>query len=201
MISMNNVSIGYDVELIKNFNITIDKPEIIAITGPSGSGKTSLLYTMGMLKEVKHGQLNLFGHTNPSMNSKEGRGILKNNISFIFQNFVLLNEKTVKENLEEFTNDGIFTIEEALEFVGLKGYEKKKVYELSGGEQQRVCIARALIKKFDILLGDEITGNLDVENRDIVFDLVIKIKSLGKTVILVTHDKELAQKCDREICL
>lgn len=201
MLKMRDVGIGYDQRLIENFNFSVDTPEIIAITGPSGTGKTSLLYTMGMLKEIDMGEMTLFGHVNPSINSDEGRDILKNKLSFIFQNFVLLTELTVRENIEEFAEDGLFNIAEALEFVGLSGYEEKRIYELSGGEQQRVCIARALAKKFDILLGDEITGNLDDANRDQVFDLMLKIKKLGKVVILVTHDMELAKRCDREVRL
>lgn len=203
ILELKNIDINYGKHrVLENFNLSIEKNKMIAITGPSGRGKTSLLYIIGMLQKPSKGNINILGYENPEINSKLGRKILKENLGFVFQNFVLVESETVAQNIEAMSDvDGEYTMKEALEFVNLPGYENKKIYELSGGEQQRIAIARVLTKKFDILLGDEITGSLDMQNRDMIFDLMCKIKKLGKTIVLVTHDLELAQKCDEEIKL
>lgn len=203
ILELKNIDINYGKhKVLENFNLSIEKNKMIAITGPSGRGKTSLLYIIGMLQKPSKGNINILGYENPEINSKLGRKILKENLGFVFQNFVLVESETVAQNIEAMSDvDGEYTMKEALEFVNLPGYENKKIYELSGGEQQRIAIARVLTKKFDILLGDEITGSLDMQNRDMIFDLMCKIKKLGKTIVLVTHDLELAQKCDEEIKL
>lgn len=201
ILELKNISVDYkENKIIDNFSMTIFKQEIVAITGPSGSGKSSLLYIMGLLNENYEGELSLFNEINPKFDSDIGRELLYTKIGFIFQNNLLLENKTVSENIDLVLDEkGLYTKLEALEFVGLKNYEEKKVYMLSGGEQQRVALARVLTKQFDVLLADEMTGNLDFQNRDIVFAILQKVKEIGKTIVLVTHDLELAKKCDREV--
>lgn len=201
MLKLENLEIKYkDNVIVDNFDLNVGSGELVAITGPSGSGKTTILYSIGMLHPHSNGTITLFDKENPKFDSKVGRQLLENKLAFVFQNFVLVDNMTVKENLELVVDkDAEFTILEALEFVGLANVMNKKIYELSGGEQQRVAIARALTKKFDLLLGDEITGSLDDDTRDIIFEILKKIQSLGKSIILVTHDIELANKCNMRV--
>ena len=119
-------------------------------------------------------------------------------VGFLFQNFALVENKTVEENLKmvkKYARSN-YTIDEALEYVGLSDKLKQKVYQLSGGEQQRIALARLLIKKCDIILADEPTGSLDPGNADTVLSILRKINEMGKTVLIVTHDKSVAQRCN-----
>ena len=122
-------------------------------------------------------------------------------MGFVFQNFALTENKTVKENLDiikKNAKSGI-TIEEALESVGLKDKLNEKVYKLSGGEQQRVSLARVMIKKCNVILADEPTGSLDPENGKKIMDIFKRLNKEGKTVIIVTHDMKIAEQCGRVI--
>ncbi|MGL4589967.1 MAG: ABC transporter ATP-binding protein [Mycoplasmatales bacterium] len=201
MIKLTNIEIAYKNNVVQsNFNLNVKAGEYIVLTGKSGSGKTSILYILGMLLYPTNGTVEICGIKNPKLNSKEGLKLLQDKIGFIFQNFVLVEAETVKQNLMYALDPNAeFTIEEALEYVGLSGYEEKFIHELSGGEQQRIAIARVLVKQFDIILGDEITGSLDSENRDIVLGLLDKLNKLGKTIILVTHDEYVANRIGRRI--
>lgn len=197
IVELKNVCFTYDKDIIvDNFSLEVNEGEFVAVTGRSGTGKTTLLNLMSMLSEASSGEVVICGKVNPKFNSDEGRELLRNKLSIIFQNNLLVENDTVKQNLEIQINDGEYTINEVLSIVNLSGYEDKKIYELSGGEQQRVAIARALLKKSEIILADEITGNLDTYNRDNILSI---LKKLNKTIILVTHDMVLAQSCDRII--
>jgi len=127
----------------------------------------------------------------------------RNTVGFLFQNFALVDNKTVKQNLEMVTKKyrNNITIEEVLKKVGLEAKLDETIYKLSGGEQQRVALARLMLKKCSIILADEPTGSLDRENADIVISILKELKNMGKTIIMVTHDKTLHQVGDRLINL
>lgn len=188
--------------VIDQLSLQIEAGKIYAITGPSGCGKSTLLNMIGGIEKVTSGKVVIFGNQNPSPHSSKVRKIMRNQISFLFQNYALSDNDTVQYNLEmalvynQEVSNKKQAIAEVLERVGLKGYEKQKVHTLSGGEQQRVAMARLLLKPTEIVLADEPTGNLDIENRNTIFELLLELNREGKTVILVTHDPELSEQCD-----
>ena len=131
---------------------------------------------------------------------------MKHHIGYLFQNFALVENESVYYNMmlaieNQKIKDKKTKIAEALKAVGLEGYENKKVYKCSGGEQQRISIARLLIKPCDLVLADEPTGSLDHENKKIVFDLLKNLQKLGKTIVVVTHDEEMIAVADRTIMI
>lgn len=140
-------------------------------------------------------------YKNPFFQSKEGNKLLRYHISYLFQNYGLIEDETVIKNLEVGTKYLKLSkeqkkqkINEALKSVGLENYENKKVFQLSGGEQQRVAVARIMLKPSELILADEPTGSLDVENRDVILSLLKSLNESGKTVVVVTHDKDI-EKC------
>jgi len=203
-------------EVTKNFghktvldhvSLEIEEGKIYGITGPSGCGKTTLLNVIGGIEKATFGEVDILGYHNLSPRSFKLKKLLRYHLSFLFQNYALSDNDTVEYNLKmaliynKTVKNKKDAISEALRKVGLKGYEKQKVYTLSGGEQQRVAMARLLLKPTDIILADEPTGNLDIENRDMIFDLLIELNKTGKTIILVTHDPELVRRCEEVIHL
>lgn len=191
--------------VIKNFNLEIKKGEFVAIVGPSGCGKSTFLNILGMLENYNGGVIKLNGEHLPSINSKKAMMNRREVINYLFQNFALIDNETVEKNLlvaMEFVNksktEKLRMISETLENVGLKHLQKEVVNTLSGGEQQRVALARTMLKPGDIVLADEPTGSLDPKSSDNAFNLIKKIcKESGKTVVMVTHNMELAGKADR----
>ena len=143
---------------------------------------------------------------NPKLQKRSGSILLRNNIAYLFQNYGLIDYETVLENLmislrfkQMSRKDKITKAEEALENVGLSGFGKKKVYKLSGGEQQRVALAKIMLKPCDIILADEPTGSLDDDNKNAVLDILKKFNEEGKTVIVVTHDTVVAECAKRNV--
>lgn len=207
ILELNNITKKFDEKVILNeFSMKVEKGEFVAIVGKSGSGKSTLLNIIGLLDEFDSGDFSIAGYKNIKINSKLSQQIVRDEIGYLFQNFALIESKSVKYNLSLATKylklskeDKEKIIKDALNNVGLKDYVDKKIYELSGGEQQRVAIARLMIKKCNLILADEPTGSLDKENRDKVFSHLKKMQESGKTIILVTHDQEIANKCDRII--
>jgi len=203
MIEAREISKIYNNEVvIENFSMEAQLGEFISLTGESGSGKTTILNMLGLLVKPDGGEIYVAGIKNP--NQKQALQLHRHTFGFLFQNYALMENETVAENLKialEFQKkiDHNSKMKEALEFVKLRGVLDKKVYQLSGGEQQRVALARLFIKEAKYILADEPTGNLDVKNRDIVFSLLKELNELGRTVIYVTHDLELANKADRQI--
>ena len=189
-------------EVIKDLSFSIADGEFVCFSGKSGSGKTTLLNMIGLLEEPTSGRILFDG--------KEIRGgraridLYRNRVGFIFQNFALVEGKTVAQNLnlvkKNCRQDGI-TVEEALSQVGMEEKLYSKVYTLSGGEQQRVALARLYLKKCDIILADEPTGSLDQENAAMVMGILRKLNAKNKTVIIVTHDDEIKRQCDRILSL
>ncbi|MBU3221050.1 ABC transporter ATP-binding protein [Clostridium algidicarnis] len=209
LIELNNITKSYgDKTIFKDFSLKVEGGDFIALTGDSGCGKSTLLNIIGLLEEFDSGEIIIDGKTSPSPNSGVANKILREKISYLFQNFALVDEETVEYNLKlackyvkANRQEKEFSISEALKHVGLKGYEKRKIYELSGGEQQRVAIARIMLKPSKIILADEPTGSLDEKNRDVVLNLLKTLNKEGKTLILVTHDKYVASQCDKIIQL
>ena len=189
-------------EVIKDLSFSIADGEFVCFSGKSGSGKTTLLNMIGLLEEPTSGRILFDG--------KEIRGgraridFYRNRVGFIFQNFALVEGKTVAQNLnlvkKNCRQDGI-TVEEALSQVGMEEKLYSKVYTLSGGEQQRVALARLYLKKCDIILADEPTGSLDQENAAMVMGILRKLNAKNKCVIIVTHDDEIKRQCDRILSL
>lgn len=190
------------IELLKNLSLSAKRGESIAIMGPSGVGKSTLLHILGTLEKPSSGILQYFGNAIYSPHD-----LRANNIGFIFQNYHLLEDMTALENVllpakisRQRVHKGSPAYERAenlLQEVGLSDRSHFPVKKLSGGEKQRVCIARALCNDPDVLLADEPSGNLDLENSENIHKLLISCtKKYSKTLIAVTHDKNLAKLCD-----
>lgn len=209
MISVNNLKFSYDkLEVLKGIDLRINKGEIVSIMGPSGAGKTSLLQLIGTLEKPKSGSI-LINDINTNTLKEKDLAIFRNlEIGFIFQFHNLLSEFTAFENIcipGYISNDKKNVEKKALELIKTLGLEHRKDHmpnELSGGEKQRVAVARALINSPAVILADEPTGNLDSENSKILHDLFIKLnKELNQTFVIVTHNKELANQTNRVINL
>lgn len=200
-----NKSFGNKV-IFEDYSLQISEGEFVCITGESGKGKTTLINIIGMLEYPDSGDVFLFDEKNPQLNSRKGREILRHKLAYVFQNYGLVEDKTVKYNLDislEFSkNKGSECLKNALESVGLnESFLKMKVYELSGGEQQRVALAKLFLRDYSLILADEPTGSLDDENRDNIMKIFKSLNEQGKTIILVTHDKEVAACSGRIIKL
>ena len=187
--------------LFEDFSLEIDSGEFVVITGESGCGKTTLLNMIGGLEPVSSGSITADGMEITA--KKNLQRYYRDTVGFVFQNFALVEQKTVKENLEMIHKKGktALTMEEALESVGLAHTLHQKVYALSGGEQQRIALARLRLKNCRLILADEPTGSLDRKNGRIVMDILHSFHKDGKTVIMVTHDESLIRPTDRVIRL
>lgn len=207
VIELKNINKKYgNKELFKDLNFSIKKGEMIAITGKSGSGKSTLLNILGLIDKPDSGDIIICNNKNPYYNEKEKIKLFRYNIGYLFQNYALIDNYTVSKNLDialEYvkSNNKKELKEEALKKVGLLDKLNNKIFELSGGEQQRIALARLMIKKNDIILADEPTGSLDDLNRDIILNLLKKLNNEGKTIIIVTHDNIVADMCTRKINL
>ena len=204
MIKVKNLSKKFEDKIIfKDLNITFETGDCIAIIGKSGCGKTTLLNMLGLIDTIYEGNIECDGVSFRSLKNNAKQKFIRNNINYLFQNYALIDDTTVYKNLEfALYYEKISKkkkhnkIMEALHSVGLEDYGEKKIYTLSGGEQQRIALARAMIKKGNIILADEPTGNLDEENREIVLQNLLELNKQGKTVIIVTHDPYVASKCN-----
>lgn len=202
MIVVSNLSKQYDGKfLFEHLDLTIQDGEFITFSGPSGSGKTTLLNILGGLERPDTGEVIINGRSITSLHNKST--LFATEIGFLFQNFVLMETKTVYQNLnlikKKFRSD--ISIQEALDQVGLKDKINTAVYKLSGGEQQRVALARLIVKKCTIIFADEPTGSLDKINGDKVVSILLELHKTGKTIVLVTHDDQLKNKSQRIISL
>lgn len=209
IIKLENISKNFGPRIVlDNFSLSVNKGEFIAITGESGKGKSTLLNIIGLLENASSGNVMISGINNLKPNNSKSIKVIRYTISYLFQNFALIDEETVLYNLylslkyvKLSKKEKINKINYALSLVGLDAYKKKKVYELSGGEQQRVAIARTILKPSEIILADEPTGSLDEDNAELVFKLLKELNCNGKTIVMVTHNKLLANKCDRLISI
>ncbi|WP_278956020.1 ABC transporter ATP-binding protein [Lactobacillus apis] len=205
MIELKNITKKFESKTVfANFNLQIDQNEMVAIIGPSGSGKSTLLNILGLIDKVDDGEYQFEQYTNIKPNSRLAQKIIREKISYLFQNFALIEEDTVLQNLllalkyvKQSKKEKTEIITAALQKVGLSEYLNSKIYELSGGQQQRIAVARAIIKPSELVLADEPTGSLDSKNRDEIIKLLLELNDAGKTVIVVTHDSHVAEKCHR----
>lgn len=186
--------------LFQDLSFQIEQGEMVAIVGSSGCGKTTLLNILGLIEPFENGEVWINGKRVPKPNTRAAQRMMRDELSYLFQNFALIDTETVEKNLKLVAKNSQL-ISEVLKTVGLERTLHQKVYELSGGEQQRVAIARILLKKGNIVLADEPTGSLDHENRDFVLRLLRDLCEQGKTVLIVTHDPVVAQACDRILYL
>ena len=209
IIEVSNLYKQYgDKTVFKDFSFNVDRGEMVAITGESGCGKSTLLNIIGLLETFDTGRVTIDGHTNIMPNSPAAEKLLRKSISYLFQNFALVDDETVQYNLMlalkyvKLTNaEKNSRIQEALQAVGLDGYKNKKIFQLSGGEQQRVAIARIMLKPGNIVLADEPTGSVDPHNREIIINMLKELNKSGKTILIVTHDPYVAEQCDRELAI
>ncbi|RMC51711.1 ABC transporter ATP-binding protein [Lactobacillus sp. ESL0263] len=205
MIELKNITKKFENKTVfASFNLQIDQNEMVAIIGPSGSGKSTLLNILGLIDKVDDGDYQFEQYTNIKPNSRLAQKIIREKISYLFQNFALIEEDTVLQNLllalkyvKKSKKEKTEIITAALQKVGLSEYLNSKIYELSGGQQQRIAVARAIIKPSELVLADEPTGSLDSKNRDEIIKLLLELNDAGKTVIVVTHDSHVAEKCHR----
>lgn len=202
MIEIRNITKKFGDKIVfQDFSLIIKEQEFVVLSGNSGCGKTTLLNMIGGLEKPDNGEIIVDGF---NVNSKRGKAeYYKNKIGFLFQNFALVENKTVRKNLEMVQKSARteMSIEEVLEQVGLLGEIDSYVYQLSGGEQQRIALARLMYKKCDIILADEPTGSLDSGNTKMVMDFLHKINQQGKTIVLVTHDEKIIQREENVIQL
>ncbi len=197
------------VNALTNVNIVIDKGEFVAIMGASGSGKSTLLNILGCLDKPSSGDYFLDGVHINKLNKNQLADIRNKKIGFIFQSYNLLSRTTALENVGlplVYDRTGRFSnpteiAKKALEQVGLGDRVYHKTNQLSGGQQQRVAIARALVNDPALILSDEATGNLDSKSSIDVADLFVQLNNKGKTIVMITHEPEIAQFAKRMIYL
>ena len=195
------------MEVLKGIDLTIDKGEVVSIVGPSGAGKTTLLQIMGTLDKADEGSVVIDGTDVSRLNKKELAAFRNRQIGFVFQFHQLLPEFTALENAMmpaliagmSFSNASQ-RVKELFELLGLSERMEHKPSELSGGEKQRVAVARALVNKPSVVLADEPSGSLDTQNKEELHRLFFELRDrMGQTFVIVTHDEELARLTDRTI--
>lgn len=198
-------SIGQE-EILKGISLSVQKGEFVAIIGASGSGKSSMLYIMGLLDKPSEGDVFFEGKRVVFSDEAELSRLRNKSLGFVFQFHYLLPEFTLLENVmlpaiklgvdREEARERAY---ELLKSLGLGGKENRRIYQISGGEMQRVAIARALMNNPSVLLADEPTGNLDSRNTQKVMEIFQQINAEGTTVVMVTHELQLAQQAKRVV--
>jgi len=209
LIEVKNICKSYgEHKILDKLSFEIDDSNMIAILGASGKGKSTLLNIIGLIESYDSGDLIICGEKDIKPNSKKSAKMIRNNISYLFQNFALVDNETVFQNLmfalkyvDISEKEKKSVIRKSLEEVGLSGYEKRKVFTLSGGEQQRIAIARLFVNPKKIILADEPTGSLDSYNRDSVMKYLRALNEKGSTILIVTHDEKIGDFCDRKIVI
>jgi len=194
-----------DVCLFKNLSFEITKNEMSCLFGKSGCGKTTLLNILGGIENYDSGTIIYDGKTITKRRKIE---YLSKEFGFIFQNFGLLDNETVYDNFmiikkvrRKKNEERDFIISTSLKKVGLEGFEKKVVCTLSGGEQQRIAVAKIIAKDCNVIFADEPTASLDAGNKNIIMELLKSLKQQGKTIIIVTHDLDIKNISDKVIFL
>lgn len=213
MIHMENIRKVYRTEHVEThalsgFSLEVAAGEFVSVMGPSGSGKTTFLNVAGLLDTFEDGSYRLDGRDVSRLTDRDMARIRNEKIGFIFQSFNLIPDLNVFDNVDVPlryrgmpAGERKRAIEEALEIVGLGSRMKHYPSQLSGGQQQRVAVARALVGTPGLILADEPTGNLDTAMANEIMDLLEKINEMGTTVLVVTHDTEMANRAQRQIYL
>lgn len=211
MLNMQNISKVYRAGLVethalREFSLEVEEGEFISVTGPSGSGKTTFLNIAGLLESFTAGSYQLDGRDVSALSDNESSRVRNEKIGFVFQSFNLIPDLNLFDNVDVPLRYRGFNsaerkrrIEKVLETVGLASRMKHLPSQLSGGQQQRVAIARALAGEPRFLLADEPTGNLDSHMAMSVMELISEINRNGTTIIMVTHDPELAEMASRNV--
>lgn len=196
------------LHVLKGINFSVEEGELVAIMGSSGSGKSTLLNILGMLDEADSGEYNLDGIPIKNLTETKAANYRNKFLGFIFQSFNLINYKTALENVAlPLYYQGVNRKERQakslkyLDQVGLKEWAHHLPNELSGGQKQRVAVARAMVAEPKVLLADELTGALDSKTSYEVMDLVQQINDLGNTILVVTHEEDIAHMCKRIVHL
>ena len=209
-ISVRQLSKYYGAKrVIENISFDISDREFVALIGPSGSGKSTLLNLIGLLETVDEGTITIDGEILPQVNSKKATHLRRNVLNYLFQSNALIPNESVGDNLMlalHYTNltkeEKDKKIKTVLSKVHMESFLESRINELSGGEQQRIAIARAMLKPGELILADEPTGSLDPQMAQTAFELLKLLRDeYGKTIILVTHNMYQAQQCDRIIDL
>ena len=211
MLKMNNISKVYRTELVethalRELDLHVEEGEFVAVTGPSGSGKTTFLNIAGLLESPSSGVYQLDSEDVSQLNDRQRSRIRNEKVGFIFQSFNLIPDLNLADNVEVPLRYRGWSggkrrkaVGDMLDLVGLGSRQNYLPSQLSGGQQQRVAIARALAGKPRFLLADEPTGNLDSEMAGVVMELLESINKEGTTIVMVTHDPDLAHRARRNI--
>ncbi len=208
MIELSGITKSFgSLQVLKSVSLTVNNNEIVSITGPSGAGKTTLLQILGTLDKPDSGKVMYGGTDITTLSEKELSAFRNKHIGFVFQFHQLLPEFSALENIMipaliggSGMNDAESRARELLRMMGLDSRSSHKPSELSGGEKQRIAVARALINNPDIILADEPSGSLDQKNKEELHSLFFSLREkLGQTFVIVTHDESLARITDRNI--
>lgn len=200
IIELKNITKKYKggKTIFSNYSLKIDEGEFVGIVGESGAGKTTLLNIIGLITNISSGSITIKKQSNLTPSSKKAMLLRRNTIGYLFQNYGLIDDESVEWNLNlalEYKklsrSQKKEKIQTLLTKMGLTDYEKKKIYQLSGGEQQRVAIAKLILQESSIILADEPTSGLDNANKVMVMDLLSELNNKDITVIMVTHDTTL----------
>ena len=208
MLEFSNISVAYGRHTVLD-NVSGHAPEggMLALTGPSGSGKTTLLNCLGTLHRPDAGQILVDGRDLLRFSRRELRRFRRDHLGFLFQNYALVPEASVRANLTmAMTSAPLKRIDSraiaaALEDVGLGGREKEIVAHLSGGEQQRLALARLLVRAPSLILADEPSGALDADNEAMVLETLRSMADSGATVVIATHSPAVRSACDAQLSL
>ena len=209
-VEVKNVTKRFGARTIfQDISFSVEDGELIALIGPSGCGKSTLLNMIGTLESVDSGDIWIYGKKLPGINCRKATLLRRNTINYLFQSYALINDMTVYQNLllsMQFLNirqkEKDARIQHILQTVGLSRLENAMVNTLSGGEQQRVALARTILKPGKLILADEPTGALDAKAAELSVSLIKDLcRKYHKTVIMVTHSLDLAQRADRVIDL
>ncbi|MFD6637043.1 ATP-binding cassette domain-containing protein [Micromonospora chalcea] len=206
MISINGIAKSFGTRTLwSDLSFTVDQGQVVAVVGSSGSGKSTLLNCLGLLEPVNAGEIVIGGRDITRFRAGAQRRFRRDTLGYLFQNYALIENATIAFNL----NVAVTTrarrsrdeFEAALEQVGLGGRGKERVYRLSGGEQQRVALARLLVKKPTLVLADEPTGALDSDNATMVISVLRGMAESGCAVVIATHSKHVESNCDSTLDL
>ncbi len=202
LLQATNISHKFDYPLFEGVSLSLHSKDSVAVVGVSGSGKSTLLHILSTLLKPQKGKVELFGYDVYYNDKEKLPSIRRYDVGIVFQSHYLFKGFSAKENIQVAALLSKQEIDpELIEAFGIERVIDKKVTELSGGEQQRVSIARVLTKKPKLLFADEPTGNLDKKTANEVMDVVFDYLSLGNALFLVTHDLELAKRCKRVYAL
>ena len=210
MIQVRNIKKSFgNLEVLKGIDLDIERGKVVSIVGPSGAGKTTLLQIMGTLDKADSGSINIDGVDVMKLSDAKRSAFRNKHMGFVFQFHQLLPEFTALENVMmpaliggTSRREAKKRAEELLAFMGLSDRASHKPSELSGGEKQRVAVARALVNKPDVVFADEPSGSLDTQNKQELHRLFFDLRDrMGQTFVIVTHDEQLADLADRKICM